>query len=113
MMAEGFLVSLALLIFGHALGDYPLQNDFMARGKNWKTPVPGVPWFYLLGAHSVIHGGLAGLATASPAVGILEAIAHFFIDSLKNKGIISIHGDQALHIACKVVWATAVVGGWI
>ena len=113
MMAEGFLVSLALLIFGHALGDYPLQNDFMARGKNWKTPVPGVPWFYLLGAHSIIHGGLAGLATNSPIVGILETAAHFFIDSLKNKGIISIHGDQALHIACKVVWAAMVVGGWL
>ena len=113
MMAEGFLVSLALLIFGHALGDYPLQNDFMARGKNWKTPVPGVPWFYLLGAHSVIHGGLAGLATNSPSVGILETAAQFFIDSLKNKGIISINGDQALHIACKVVWAAMVVGGWL
>ncbi|MCM5552904.1 DUF3307 domain-containing protein [Pleomorphomonas sp. NRK KF1] len=113
MMTDGFLVSLALLIFGHALGDYPLQTDFMARGKNWKTPVPGVPWYYLLGAHSIVHGGLAGLATGSLLVGILETAAHFLIDSLKNSGIISIHADQALHIACKVVWVAMMVGGLI
>lgn len=104
-MMEAFFTMLALLVFGHALGDYPLQNDFMARGKNWNTPAPGVPWYHLLGAHSIIHGGLAGMATGSLFIGVLETIMHFVIDSLKNRGITSIHSDQALHIACKVVWA--------
>lgn len=111
MIPESMLVVLALLVFCHALGDYPLQNDYMARGKNWNTPVEGVPWYYLLGAHAVIHGGLAGLATGSLLVGILETGAHFFIDSLKNHGIISIHSDQALHIGCKVVWVALLAGG--
>lgn len=112
-MAEVFPV-FCLMVFGHALGDYPLQNDFMARGKNWRTPVADVPWYYLLGAHAIIHGGLAGIATSCVWIGILETGAHFIIDSLKNKGFISIHADQALHIGCKALWAfllaTGVVG---
>jgi hypothetical protein len=108
-MMEAYVTLLALLVFGHALGDYPLQNDFMARGKNWNTPAPGVPWYHLLGAHSIIHGGLAGIATGSLLVGVLETTMHFVIDSLKNHGITSIHTDQALHIACKFVWAWLVV----
>lgn len=102
----------ALMVFGHALGDYPLQNDYMARGKNWLTPAPGMPWYYLLGAHSVIHGGLAGLAAGSLAIGLLETAAHFFIDTLKNRGVISIHGDQALHVACKALWAILLFSGF-
>jgi hypothetical protein len=111
VITESLFATFALLVFCHALGDYPLQNDYMARGKNWNTPVPGVPWYYLLGAHAVVHGGLAGLATGSLMVGILETSAHFFIDSLKNKEIISIHSDQALHIGCKVVWVVLLAGG--
>ncbi|WP_210234998.1 DUF3307 domain-containing protein [Allorhizobium terrae] len=109
-MAEVFL-AFCLMIFGHALGDYPLQNDFMARGKNWRTPVAGVPWYYLLGAHAVIHGGLAGIATGCVWIGLLETGAHFAIDSLKNKGFISIHTDQILHIGCKVIWASLLATG--
>lgn len=111
MTMEAFFPPLSLLIFAHALGDYPLQNDFMARGKNWKTPVEAVPWYYLLSAHAVIHGGLAGLVTGSAVIGVLETVAHFSIDLLKNRGVISIHGDQALHIGCKVVWALLLAGG--
>lgn len=108
-MDSDFLTILALLVFGHALGDYPLQNDYMARGKNWKTPVPGMPWYYLLSAHAVIHGGLAGIATGSLTIGLLETLAHFSIDILKNKGAISVHVDQALHLLCKALWAVLVV----
>lgn len=111
-MAEVFL-AFSLMVFGHALGDYPLQNDFMARGKNWRTPVADVPWYYLLGAHAIIHGGLAGLATGCVLIGLLETVAHFAIDSLKNKGFISIHGDQALHIGCKVFWAFLLATGLV
>lgn len=110
MMVEQFVTLFALLLFGHALADYPLQNDFMARGKNWNTPVVGVPWYHLLAAHSVIHGGLAGIATGSVVIGVLETVMHFFIDSLKNRGITSIHSDQALHLACKIAWALLIVG---
>lgn len=35
----------AALVAGHALADYPLQGDFLARAKNRAAPIPGVPWF--------------------------------------------------------------------
>lgn len=32
---------LFILIAGHALADYPLQGDFLAKGKNHKAPIAG------------------------------------------------------------------------
>ena len=32
------------LMVGHALADYPLQGDFLAKAKNRTAPIPGVPW---------------------------------------------------------------------
>jgi len=51
------------LISAHFLCDYPLQGDFLARGKNHKAPLQGVPWYQCLVAHSVIHGAAATLLT--------------------------------------------------
>lgn len=93
-----------LLLFGHALADYPLQGDFLARAKNRAAPVPGFPWWHALGAHAVIHGGFVGVITGVWWLGVAEAAAHFLIDDAKCRGRISLNADQAFHIACKVVW---------
>jgi hypothetical protein len=69
-----------LLVFGHALADYPLQGDFLARGKNRNAPIPGVPWWICLSAHAVIHAGLVGLCTGSLALGLAEFFIHSVID---------------------------------
>lgn len=54
-----------LLVFGHMLGDYPLQGDFLSKAKNRYAPIAGVPWYQALGAHSAIHAGFVGIITGS------------------------------------------------
>lgn len=101
------LMIFATLVFGHALADYPLQSEFLAKAKSRRAPIPGVPWMQALAAHSVIHGGAVGLATGSVALGCAEAVAHALIDDAKCCGRLGYNADQAAHIACKVAWCAA------
>ena len=107
-----FDVILALLVFGHALADYPLQGDFLARGKNRKNPIPGIPFYQPLIAHATIHGGFVGIITGSVLLGVLETVVHAVIDDMKCTGKIDYDVDQALHIMCKIVW-TGIAVYWI
>ena len=100
---------LALLIFAHFLADYPLQGDFLARGKNRTTPIAGVPWYHPMAAHSVIHGGFVGVITGSVWLGVAETVIHALTDDAKCRGHISYTADQAIHIGCKIVWAFGAV----
>lgn len=98
-------VSLLLLLFaGHALCDYPLQGDFLAKGKNQKAPIPGVPWYQCLFAHSLIHAGMVMLITRSLWLGLAELWIHAATDYTKSAGRISFNQDQAIHYGCKVAW---------
>lgn len=99
---------LALLIFAHFLADYPLQGDFLARGKNHTDPIPGIHWGHPLAAHSAIHGGFVGIITGSWLLAIAEIAVHAATDYAKCAGRISYHTDQAIHVGCKVVWVFAV-----
>ena len=92
------------LIAAHALCDYPLQGDFLARAKNRATPIPGVPWYQALGAHAAIHGGAVLLLTGSVWLGFAEVAVHAITDDLKCQGRIGFNTDQAIHIACKFAW---------
>lgn len=96
---------LFLLLVGHALADYPLQGDFLAKAKNRTAPIPGVPWFQALGAHALIHGGFVAAITGSVWLGLAEVVAHALIDDAKCRGRIGFNTDQAAHVACKVLWA--------
>ena len=98
------ITSLWLLIVGHALCDYPLQGDFLARGKNHKNPIPGGPWYQCLAAHALIHGGAVTLLTGSVVLGAAEFVAHAVIDYAKRDGRLGFNTDQALHLVCKVAW---------
>lgn len=108
---SAFLAILAMMVVVHALLDYPLQGDFLARAKNRLAPVPGVPWYQGLAAHSIIQGGGVWFVTGAPLLGLSEALCHFVIDDLKSMGRITFNQDQALHIVCKVAWAAAVLAG--
>lgn len=108
-MAE-FIKIFALLVFCHALADYPLQGNFLAAGKNRTDPIPGVPFWHPLTAHAVIHGGFVGIVTGSVVLGTAEAMMHWLIDDGKCRGKIGYNQDQALHILCKLAWATITVG---
>lgn len=92
------------LLVGHGVCDYPLQGDFLARGKNHTAPIPGVPWYQCLVWHAVIHGGSVALITGRWELGVAEFGVHMFIDYSKCAGRIGFNGDQALHVMCKAAW---------
>lgn len=100
----------ALMVFAHAIADYPLQGDFLARAKNQTAPIPGVPWQQALAAHSAIHAGFVGIITGSIWVGAAEFLIHALTDHIKCMGRISYNTDQAVHVACKALWAFLVLG---
>lgn len=95
---------LFLLLAAHAVADYPLQGDFLAKAKNRFAPVPGVPWYQAMGAHTLIHGGFVALITGSVTLGLLEVIAHGLIDDAKCQGKLTFNQDQLAHVLCKVIW---------
>lgn len=110
-----FLMNLVILLFAHFLGDYALQSEAMAKGKNRNNQInPSLKkqaptWYYWMLAHAFIHGGLiwffmSFLITNSWIFIILEVPYHFFIDTLKCDGRIDIHQDQALHVFCKILY---------
>ena len=94
------------LLAAHALADYPLQGDFLAKAKNRASPLPGVPWYQALGAHAIIHGAAVALVTGRTSLGVAEAIIHAVTDDLKCRGKLTFNQDQAIHIACKLAWWT-------
>jgi hypothetical protein len=96
------------LLVGHAVADYPLQGDFLAKAKNHKAPIPGVDWWIALLNHAAMHGGAVALITGSVALGVVETAIHCGIDWLKCDGRTSFRADQALHVVCKVAWCVVV-----
>ena len=90
-----------LLVACHVLADYALQGDFMAKAKNHKAPIPGVPWATVLISHAAIHSAAVYLITGSAVLGAVELVGHAVIDYAKCDGRMSYNIDQALHIAMK------------
>lgn len=108
------MLRLLLLLFAaHALCDYPLQGDFLARGKNHKAPLPGVPWYQCLAAHALIHSGAVLLITGSLWLALAELVIHTATDYAKCDGRINFNQDQAIHYGCKVAWVAAFYYGRI
>lgn len=107
------LVLLFQLLIAHALCDYPLQGEAIARGKNRHNPPFGIPpgqrpvavWFHYLTAHALIHAGAVWLVTGHVGFALCELVAHWLIDFVKCEGWTDPHKDQILHIACKAVYA--------
>ncbi len=98
------MLNLFLLLAAHGVCDYPLQGDFLAKGKNHKLPLPGVPWYQCLVWHSMIHAGAVVLITGSILLGCCELVAHSIIDFGKCSGWFGFNTDQALHVTCKIGW---------
>lgn len=98
-----------LLIFGHALADFALQDQHMIDHKN-KHKHPET-WAMYLAAHSVIHGGFVGFFTGSFVLAIAETVCHAAIDYLKCEGKLTLKVDQALHIGCKGLWIILLMKG--
>lgn len=96
-----------LLMLAHFLCDYALQGDFMAKAKNHKAPIPGVPWLTVLTSHAAIHAGFVVIITGSVAFGVIELIVHSVTDYLKCDGRLNFNQDQAIHLATKVGFVVA------
>jgi lipid-A-disaccharide synthase-like uncharacterized protein len=103
------------LTIAHALGDYPLQTDFMARGKNRHVVQSYVDlpartlWLYCLSAHALVHGALVWLITGCVGLGAVEFVLHWLIDWAKLERKISFHTDQLLHLVCKLGYVLILV----
>lgn len=104
---SSFFSTMFLFLAMHALLDFPLQGDTIAVNKNpnSKTELQkNVPWYYWLGSHALIHGGGVWFLTHSVFLGCCETVSHFIIDYFKCQNKYSIHADQMLHVACKLLW---------
>jgi hypothetical protein len=118
-LAAALVVLFALLV-GHALGDFALQSDFLARAKNRRSNLDGFfpngsprgVWISALLAHSLIHAGAVWLCTGSVVLGLVELALHANIDFVKGEGRVSFGVDQALHLLCKVIYVVLLYIGF-
>jgi len=110
------IYNLFLFLVGHAVCDYALQTDWIAKSKSRHSgPPPAYDpklhgpiqkiWPYVLSAHALIHGGAVFLITGSVFLGIAETFSHWVIDFGKCEKWYGIHTDQLLHFGCKILWA--------
>jgi hypothetical protein len=98
------------LLMGHALADFALQTDIMAKLKNRHKKPDFIPegqkyipcWPYWLSAHGLIHGGAVCLITGNVYLGITETILHCWIDFMKCENWTNPNQDQTLHVLCKI-----------
>ena len=96
----------AWLLIGHAIADYPLQSEWVARAKQPGFTFDGEAiWPSVLACHAGIHAGVVKLVTGSWLLAGLEFVAHAGIDYSRGRRFLSYNGDQAAHVGCKVVWA--------
>lgn len=100
------------LMMMHALCDFSLQSDAMAKGKNRHNNPTYVPngqtlmpcWYYWLGAHALISGGGVWIITGKWWWGIAEVLAHWTIDYCKCENWTNPRKDQFLHISCRLLY---------
>lgn len=97
---------LMLLFAAHAVCDYPLQGDFLSRGKNrHKSPyLAWCPWYWCLANHCLIHAGAVTLITGSVWLGLAEFCVHAATDYAKGEDWFNMQTDQTIHLASKVLW---------
>ncbi len=115
---SAFLMFFALCI-GHSFADFPLQGDFLSRGKNRNGTPPTLAdgkasppnlWIYLMSAHCLIHAGFVWIISGYAIFALAEFVLHWLIDVAKCEGRTSFATDQWLHIVTKagyvvILWA--------
>lgn len=94
----------AMLVFAHLIGDFALQNEYMAKAKNPNIKVVDSPWYVVMFAHAGIHAGLTGFITGSLIIALFELVAHYVIDYYRCLKRFSYLTDQILHIVCKFIY---------
>jgi hypothetical protein len=92
----------------HALMDFPLQGDYIAKQKTRRQADSNSVWIVALTAHCIIHGGGVWLVSGSLALGCVEFVLHALIDIGKGEEKFGLMADQVLHITCKLVYVSLI-----
>lgn len=122
-MITDLLALLFWLFVSHAMGDFALQNNWIATHKSRhnepavKSKYPQFVWLHVLTAHAGLHAGFTAASVyvvtnnlkLGVCLGFAEFIAHWLIDFAKSEDKFGFHTDQFLHYLCKVVWALLAV----
>lgn len=96
---------------GHAVADYSLQSDYMAREKVRSQAANRASWVMALSAHALVHAGVVWLISGSMVLGAAELALHWMIDLAKGERRIGLVTDQLMHLACKGGYVLALVYG--
>lgn len=99
------------LAVAHALADFPLQGDYLARQKTRTSAGSREEWIVALSAHSLIHAGAVWLVTGSMILGVAELVLHALIDLGKGERKFGLMTDQILHLSCKVGYVVLLAFG--
>jgi Protein of unknown function (DUF3307) len=110
---QGPVALFAAFVVIHALADFPLQGDYIARQKSRRSATSREEWIVALLAHCAIHAGGVWLVSGSLALGFAEFILHGLIDLGKGEDKFGITVDQLLHLGCKAAYATVLVQGLV
>jgi hypothetical protein len=111
LIDQGPVALFAVFVVVHALVDFPLQGDFIARQKARRHADSQSIWLVALTAHCVIHGGGVWLVSGSLAFGVAEFALHALIDFCKGEEKFGIVADQLLHLACKLAYVLLLAYG--
>lgn len=109
---QGPAALFAAFVVAHALADFPLQGEYLARQKARPTASGRTEWIVALGAHCAIQGGGVWLVSGSLALGLVEFLLHGLIDFAKGEGKFGLAADQSLHLACKALYVVAIAAGF-
>jgi len=88
----------------HALADFPLQGDYLARMKVRNQADNPQEWVIALTAHSLVQAGGVWIVSGSVLLGAAELCLHWLIDLGKGEGKFGYMTDQWLHLACKIAY---------
>ena len=108
---QGPLALFAAFVVAHALADFPLQGDYLARQKSRMQATSRSEWIVALSAHCAIHAGGVWLVSGSLAFAAVELVLHGLIDLGKGENKYGLATDQILHLSCKLAYALILTTG--
>jgi len=117
MALDHWIYLFFLLLCGHSLADFALQNEWIATNKNRHIRDHFSPeekrsreiiWPWLMTAHALHHAALVYLVTQRVHLAIIEAVVHWITDFGKCEGWYGFHVDQVLHVVAKAIYVVLI-----